>query len=107
MRNTLPDNWSPADNPYAIAVSEAQWWMHTVDLAILRMREGDGRWTSPFTSEQIDSRQLVALRQILTAAELEQAALADLGMNQSVAAALAQVELRAYEWCVNPAGTSK
>ncbi|MFI0368848.1 hypothetical protein ACH35V_13260 [Actinomadura sp. 1N219] len=49
MTATSPDDWSPADNPYAIAVSEAQWWLHTVELAISRMRKGEKRWTSVFS----------------------------------------------------------
>lgn len=97
MTNAVPVDWSPADNPYAIAVSEAQWWLHAVDLAIMRMREGEERWTRVFSSRQIDARHLIlALRQILTAEELEQAALAELGMDGSVGAALTQAR-RAFE----------
>jgi len=33
--------WSPADNPEAIAVSEAQWWARAAELAVLRMRGSD------------------------------------------------------------------
>lgn len=97
MRNTLPEDWSPADHPYAIAVSEAQWWLNAVDLTIMRMREGEERWARAFSSEQIDARQLIiALRQILTAEDLEQAALTELEMDGSVSAALAQAR-RVFE----------
>lgn len=91
MTDTPLDDWSPADNPYAIAVSEAQWGLHAVDLTILRMREGEERWTHPFSSEQIDARQLIfALRHLLTAEELEQAALNELSMDPAVGQALAE-----------------
>jgi hypothetical protein len=49
-RLTSQDDWSPADNPYAIAVSEAQWWQRAVRLAVLRVQgEDDNRiaWSSP------------------------------------------------------------
>lgn len=59
--------WSPADNPYAIAVSEAQWWMETAELCARRIREGRD------PDRQIDTRLfIVALRQLLYAAEMEQ-----------------------------------
>lgn len=38
---TAADDWSPADNPYAIAVSEARWWRDAALLAIPRMRGSD------------------------------------------------------------------
>jgi hypothetical protein len=91
VTNMRLDDWSPADNPYAIAVSEAQWWLHTVRLAILRIHDGEERWTAVFSSEQIDARQLIfALRQLLTAEQLEQAALTELGIDPAVGEALAQ-----------------
>lgn len=95
MTTTPPDDWSPADNPYAIAVSEAQWSLCTVELSILRMREGEERWTHPFSSEQIDARQLiVALRQLLAAERLEQLALKALGIDPTVRQALAAARQR-------------
>lgn len=84
-------DWSPADNPYAIAVSEAQWWQRTAQLAVLRLRDPDDERISWFSSRQIDARQLVfALRQLLNAEQLEQMALEALGMSQAVRDALAQ-----------------
>lgn len=60
------DTWSPADNPYAIAVSEGQWWMWTAELCARRIREGRD------PDRQIDTRQFImALRQLLYAAEME------------------------------------
>jgi hypothetical protein len=85
MTGTSSDDWSPADNPYAIAVSEAQWWQRAVQLAVLRMHgEDDGRiaW---FSSRQIDARQLVfGLRQLLAAEQLEQVALEVLGIDADI-----------------------
>lgn len=43
MASTNPDDWSPADNPYAIAVSQSQLWRDVVRLAVLRMRDEDDR----------------------------------------------------------------
>jgi hypothetical protein len=63
------DTWSPADNPYAIAVSEAQWWLWTAELCARRIREGRD------PDRQIDTRLfIVALRQLLYAAEMEKRA---------------------------------
>jgi hypothetical protein len=85
-----PVDWSPADNPYAIAVSEAQWWLRATRLAILRIRDGDDR-RSAFSSRQIDARHtLFALRQLLTAERLERLALKTLGIDKAVGDALAQ-----------------
>ncbi|MEV0188418.1 hypothetical protein AB0I39_07785 [Kitasatospora purpeofusca] len=81
----LPDDWSPADNPHAIAVSEATWWNATVALTVLRMREQPTQVRS-FDSQQIDARTLVtALRNLLTAAALQKAALAELGADHAAA----------------------
>ncbi len=82
MTSTNPDDWSPADHPYAIAVSEAQWWQRAAELAVLRLRDDDDPRISWFSSRQIDARQLVfALRQLLNAERLEQVALSTLGMD--------------------------
>ncbi len=87
-------DWSPADNPYAIAVSEAQWWQRTVELGVHRLADADGR-ISWFSSRQIDARQIVvALTQLLNAEQLEQGALRDLGIDQAVRDALAQARDR-------------
>lgn len=95
MTRTNPDDWSPADNPYAIAVSEAQWWQRTAQLAVLRLRDDDDRRIAWFSSPQIDARQLVfALRQLLNAERLEQVALTALGMDPAVGAALAAARQR-------------
>jgi ribosomal 50S subunit-associated protein YjgA (DUF615 family) len=90
MSNANPQDWSPADNPYAIAVPQAQWWRDAARLAVLRMRDDDDRiaW---FSSRQIDARQVIfALRQILAAEQLEQAALAALGIDPAVSQALTE-----------------
>ncbi|MFC1435313.1 hypothetical protein ACEZDB_32205 [Streptacidiphilus sp. N1-3] len=78
------DDWSPADNPYAIAVSEGQWWQRAAILAVRRMRDEDDS-LGGFSTHQIDARSLVfALRQILTAVELERTALKELGIPMAV-----------------------
>ncbi|MEV4709684.1 hypothetical protein [Actinoplanes sp. NPDC049316] len=95
MMSVTPDDWSPADHPYAIAVSEAQWWQRATQLAVLRLREDDDRRISWFSSRQIDARQLVfALRQLLNAERLEQVALSTLGIDAAVGAALSTARQR-------------
>lgn len=96
MSESLPDDWSPADNPYAIAVSEAGWLKATVVLTVQRMH-GDDQPTGWFSSRQIDARTLiVALRQLLATVKLEQIALKDLGMSPGVVDALELAQQR-YE----------
>ena len=95
MTRNAADNWSPADNPYAIAVSEAQWWSEAARLAIVRMRRDDHRGFGWFSPQQIDARNLVlALRQVLRAERLEQAALEDLNIDRAVRDALARAAKR-------------
>ncbi|WP_147252468.1 hypothetical protein [Micromonospora endolithica] len=90
-------DWSPADNPHAIAVSEAQWWQRTAQLAIRRLQDPDDDRISWFSSRQIDARQLIfALRQLLNAEQLVQAALEDLGVDEAVRDALGRARLQ-YE----------
>ncbi|MDX3242485.1 hypothetical protein [Streptomyces sp. ME18-1-4] len=92
MNSNLLDDWSPADNPYSIALSEANWWRATVALAVKRMHSDDVQvgW---FSSRQIDARTLVvALRQLLAAVKLERIALTDLGMDAAVITALDDAE---------------
>lgn len=90
MDETAVDGWSPADNPYAIAVSEAQWALRDIELCARRIHAGD-EVVSGFSSRQIDARHLcIALRQLLTAEALEQTALVDLGMDPKVVRALEQ-----------------
>ena len=90
MTSTNPADWSPADNPYAIAVSQSQLWRDIVRLTILRMRDEDDRRAGWFSSGQLDAHTLVmTLRQLLTAEQLEQAALEELGIDPAVGTALA------------------
>ena len=89
------DDWSPADNPYAIAVSEAQWWKASAQLAILRIRRNEDSGFSWCDPQQIDARQLVfALRQLISAEELEQFALKELGIDPTVRHKLTQARRR-------------
>lgn len=98
MTGTSPDDWSPADNPYAIAVSEAQWWQRAVQLAVFRIRGDDDDRIAWFSSRQIDARQLVfALRQLLAAEQLEQVALKALGMDPAAGQELAKARKRFEE----------
>jgi hypothetical protein len=97
VTDTAPDGWSPADNPYAIAVSESQWWLRAARLAILRIRDGDDHRAS-FSSRQIDARFLVfALRQLLAAEQLQQVALKALDMAAAAGDALTQARERFEE----------
>lgn len=92
MNSNLPEDWSPADNPYSIALSEASWLRATVALTVARMHGEDvpAGW---FSSRQIDARTLVvALRQFLAAVKLERIALTGLGMDPAVIAALDDAE---------------
>jgi len=92
---SVPPDWSPADNPHAIAISEAQWWQRAVQLAVLRLREPDDQRISWFSSRQIDARQLVfALRQILNAERLVAVAMETRGVGTAAREALAQARQR-------------
>ena len=92
---TVPPDWSPADNPHAIAISEAQWWQRAVQLAVLRLRDPDDQRISWFSSRQIDARQLVfALRQILNAERLVAVALEARGVDTAARDALAHARQR-------------
>jgi hypothetical protein len=96
VSDTTSPVWSPADNPYAIAVSEAQWWLRSAMLTSRRMRDGDDPRSAGFSSSrQIDARQLVvALWQLLMAEKLQQAALRALGIDQAVYAELSRSRQR-------------
>ncbi|SNS94011.1 hypothetical protein SAMN05421812_102439 [Asanoa hainanensis] len=84
MTNPVVD-WSPADHPEAIALSEIQWWQRTAELALLRMDDPDDDRISWFSSRQIDARQLViALRQLLYAVALIDGHLRKLGLDQAL-----------------------
>jgi hypothetical protein len=78
-------DWSPADHPEAIAVSEIQWWQRAADLALRRMHDSDDHRISWFSSRQIDARQLIlALRQLLAAVPLVEGRLQELGLDQAL-----------------------
>jgi hypothetical protein len=53
MMGNAADDWSPADNPYAIAVSEAGWWVRAVQLTARRLGRDDEQML-PYSSRQID-----------------------------------------------------
>lgn len=91
MPSTSSDDWSPADHPYAIAVSQSQLWRDIVLLTIQRMRDEDDRSLGWFSSVQLDAHVLVmTLRQLLTAEQLEQVALEELSIDGAVRESLAQ-----------------
>jgi hypothetical protein len=95
VTTTPVDDWSPADNPYAIAVSQSQLWRDIVRLTILRLRDDDDGRAGLFSSRQLDAHVLVmTLRQLLTAEQLEQVALEELGIDAAVRDALAQARKR-------------
>jgi hypothetical protein len=90
--------WSPADNPYAIAVSEATWWRCAVTLAVARLDDPIDRRAAPMNSTQIDARNLIfALVQLLAAERLEQKALRDLGIDSIVGENLSRARDRYLE----------
>lgn len=96
MTNAASDDWSPADNPYAIAVSQSQLWRDVVRLSVRRMRDEDDRRVG-WSSRQLDAHVLImTLRQLLTAEELEQASLEELDVDSMVNMALAQAR-RSFE----------
>ncbi len=91
-------NWSPAGNPHAIAISEAQWWQRAVELAALRLRDPDDQRVAWFSSRQIDARQLVfALRELLSAARLADVAMKARGVDTAARDALVACGL-----CISP-----
>lgn len=95
VSDTTSSDWSPADNPYAIAVSEAQWWLRSAILTSRRMRDGDDPRSVGFSSRQIDARHfVVALWQLLMAEELQRAALRALGIDRDVYAELSRSRQR-------------
>lgn len=82
--------WSPADHPYAIAVSEAMWWRCAVQLAVARLDDSNDPRSAPVSSQQVDARNLVfALVQLLAAENLEQTALRGLGVATEIREELA------------------
>jgi hypothetical protein len=95
VKTTQPDDWSPADNPYSIAVSQSQLWRDTVRLTTRRMRDEDEHGAGWFSSQQLDAHVLVmTLRQLVTAEELERVALDELGIDTAVRDALAHARRR-------------
>jgi hypothetical protein len=114
LTDTTPPDWSPADNPHAIAISEAKWWQRAVQLAVLRLRDPDDQRISWFSSRQIDARQLVfALRQLLSAARLADVAMETRGIDATARDSLAQARQNsrtrylASRTCATPSCTSK
>lgn len=90
--------WSPADDPYAIAVSQATWWRCAVELFVARLDDRPDPRAAPVSSTQIDARSLVfALAQLLSAEELEQRALLGLGISENVGHALSRARERYLE----------
>lgn len=73
--------WSPANNPYSIAVSEAYWALGAVHLCARRIRDGND------PARQIDARQcIIALAQLLLAARMEKKSILelDLGLDDAM-----------------------
>jgi hypothetical protein len=91
VTDSTSTNWSPADNPQAIAISEAEWWQWAVQLAVLRLQDPDDQRIAWPSSRQIDARQLIfALRQLLSAARLADLAMEARGVDAAARDALAQ-----------------
>jgi hypothetical protein len=86
-------DWSPADNPYAIAVSQAQLWRDVIVLTVHRMRDEDDDRVM-WSSRQLDAHVLVmTLQQLLTAEQLEQAALAPYSARRRSSAPLQRIDV--------------
>lgn len=93
--NDADSDWSPADNPYAIAVSEGQWWLSTINLTASRLDDPVDPRSGPVGSRQVDARLLVvALAQTLNAERLEQHALLQLGADPAIGLQLAAARER-------------
>jgi hypothetical protein len=91
------DDWSPADNPYSIAASEAWTWFRCILLICERVHAGDDQRPSGLDSRQLDARQLVVvLWQLLIAHELQRVAVRDLDMDKAVVVELNRARTR-YE----------
>lgn len=90
MPHITPDvEWSPADNPESIAVSQATWWFAAVRLSVARFGDPQDLRALPVSSIQIDARNLViALAQLLRAERLEQSGLEAAGVSADVRNAL-------------------
>src|SRR5215472_10967654 len=72
-------------------------WQAVVRLTVLRMRDKDDH-RAGWSSRQLDAHVLVmTLRQLLTAEQLEQAALAELGIDPAVGTALAAARMHFEE----------
>jgi hypothetical protein len=83
--------WSPADQPYAIAVSQASWWLAAVRLSVARLHSAKDLRALPMSSTQIDARfLLLALVQLLRAEKLEQSALRAEAVDRAVRRELAE-----------------
>lgn len=89
MTADFDPSWSPAHRPEAIAVSEGQWALWTVDLCVRRIRQGQD------PERQINARLLaVALRQVPTAALMAQKVVADLDATAHAALGVAVERFR-------------
>ncbi|MEO3977727.1 hypothetical protein [Streptomyces sp. CAU 1734] len=94
MTDTPPDDWSPADHPEAIALSEAQWWGRAALLAVERMHAGD-KAIGGFDTRQIDARHLcIALQQLLVAQRLQRLALGESAAGPEAALELSRARER-------------
>lgn len=84
------DDWSPADFPYSIAVTESQFAWRGAALTVMRMHDPNVDRRTGFDSRQLDARTLIGqLHQLLKCEELEQHALAALGIAPAAGLVLA------------------
>jgi hypothetical protein len=81
-------SWSPADNPYAIAVSEGWWWRRAVNLCVHRIQEGDD------PNRQVDARLLILALSLLEQAAAMEAAAIDEEAQAAVWSQLEQARTR-------------
>jgi hypothetical protein len=99
--------WSPADNPYAIAVSQSTWWFAAVRLAAARLDGPRDPNALPVSSIQLDARSLViALAQLPRALRLEEGALRAEGVGRETRKELAQAG-RSFERALPDLGSMR
>lgn len=83
MTDQQAEAWTPADNPYAIAFSQAQWAWWSVSLFVDQARSADG------VPQQIYARQVPHhLRAMVRSARMMQVAIAEEGVAELAQAAL-------------------
>jgi len=77
MADDPEDNWSPAENPYAIAVSQSWWALHTLLLFAEKARSGFGPEQQIYARQIFGQLRLLRLCATLQAKEIERLGVGD------------------------------